>query len=144
MASLSRRWIRHAVHDSLQRLQVDHIDLVQSHDDDTVTPIEEALAAYATLMQEGKVRAIGASNFSAPRLALALATSARLGLPRYESLQPCFNLCDRAVYEAELEPLCRAEGVGVINFYGLARGFLTGKYRSEADLAKNPRGAGVK
>ncbi len=141
---LSRRWIRQAVHGSLQRLQIDHIDLYQSHDGDAATPMEESLGAYAELMQEGKVRAIGASNFTAPRLAQALATSARLGLPRYESLQPCFNLCDRAVYEAELEPLCRAEGVGVINFYGLARGFLSGKYRSEADLEKSPRGAGVK
>ncbi len=141
---LSRRWIRQAVHHSLQRLQADHIDLYQSHDDDAATPMEESLAAFAELMQEGKVRAIGASNFTAPRLAQALATSARLGLPRYESLQPCFNLYDRAAYEAELEPLCRAEGVGVINFYGLARGFLSGKYRSEVDLAKSPRGAGVK
>ena len=90
------------------------------------------------------MRAIGASNYGAPRLAEALATSARLGLPRYESLQPLYNLMDRAPYEAELEPLCRAEGIGVINFFGLAKGFLTGKYRSEADLAKSPRGAGCK
>jgi aryl-alcohol dehydrogenase-like predicted oxidoreductase len=141
---LSRRWIRQAVEDSLRRLQTDHIDLYQSHDDDTATPMEESLAAFAELIREGKVRAIGASNFTAPRLAEALATSARLGLPRYESLQPLYNLADRAPYEAELEPLCRAEGVGVINFFGLARGFLTGKYRSEADLAKSPRGGGVK
>jgi aryl-alcohol dehydrogenase-like predicted oxidoreductase len=90
------------------------------------------------------VRAIGASNFAAPRLAEALAVSARLGLPRYETLQPLFNLADRAPYEAELQPLCVAEGVGVINFFGLARGFLTGKYRSEADLGQSPRGGGVK
>lgn len=141
---LSRRWIRQAVEDSLRRLQTDRIDLYQAHDDDTATPLEETLAAFAELIREGKVRAIGASNFTAPRLAEALATSARLGLPRYESLQPLYNLVDRAPYEAELEPLCRAEGVGVINFFGLARGFLTGKYRSEADLAKSTRGAGVK
>jgi aryl-alcohol dehydrogenase-like predicted oxidoreductase len=141
---LSRRWIRQAVEDSLRRLQTDRIDLYQSHDDDVNTPMEESLAAFGELIKEGKVRAIGASNFSAPRLAEALATSARLGLPRYESLQPLYNLADRAPYEAELEPLCRAEGLGVINFYGLARGFLTGKYRSEADLGKSPRGGGVK
>ncbi|MDE2394156.1 MAG: aldo/keto reductase [Burkholderiales bacterium] len=141
---LSRRWIRQGVEDSLRRLQTDRIDLYQSHDDDAKTPLEETLAAYAELIKEGKVRAIGASNYSAPRLAEALATSARLGLPRYETLQPLFNLADRAPYEAELEPLCRAEGLGVINFFALAKGFLTGKYRSEADLGQSPRGAGVK
>jgi aryl-alcohol dehydrogenase-like predicted oxidoreductase len=141
---LSRRWIRQAVDDSLRRLQTDHIDLYQSHDDDTATPLEETLAAFAELIREGKVRAIGASNYSAPRLAEALATSTRLGLPRYETLQPHYNLVERQVFEEALEPLCRAEGLGVINFFGLARGFLTGKYRSEADLAKSPRGAGVK
>ncbi len=141
---LSRRWIRQAVHDSLRRLQTDQIDLYQSHDDDANTPLEESAAAFAELIAEGKVRAIGASNFSAPRLAEALAVSAGLGLPRYECLQPLYNLMDRAAYEAELEPLCRAQGLGVINFFGLARGFLTGKYRSEADLAKSPRGAGIK
>ena len=141
---LSRRWIRQAVHDSLARLQTDHIDLYQSHDDDTATPLEETLAAFGELIAEGKVRAIGASNFTAPRLAEALATSARLGLPRYETLQPLFNLVDRAPYEAELQPLCVEQGLGVINFFGLARGFLSGKYRSEADLNKSPRGAGIK
>ena len=141
---LSRRWIRQAVDDSLRRLQTDRIDLYQSHDDDAGTPLAESLSAFAELINEGKVRAIGASNYGAPRLAEALATSKRLGLPRYESLQPLYNLMDRAPYEAELEPLCRAEGIGVINFFGLAKGFLTGKYRSEADLAKSPRGAGCK
>ena len=141
---LSRRWIRQAVEDSLRRLQTDHIDLYQSHDDDSATPLEETLSIYAELMSEGKVRAIGASNYSAPRLAEALATSARLGLPRYETLQPHYNLVERQVYEEALEPLCCAEGLGVINFFGLARGFLTGKYRSEADLAQSPRGAGVR
>ncbi len=143
-SGLSRRWIRQAVEDSLRRLQTDRIDLYQSHDDDPATPLEETMAAFAELMREGKVRAVGASNFTAPRLAEALATSARLGLPRYETLQPLFNLADRAPYEAELQKLCVAEGVGVINFFGLARGFLTGKYRSEADLGQSPRGAGVK
>lgn len=141
---LSRRWIRQAVEDSLRRLQTDRIDLYQAHDDDSATPLEETLAAFAELIAEGKVRAIGASNYSAPRLAAALDTSARLGLPRYESLQPLYNLMDRAPYETELEALCRARGLGVINFYGLASGFLSGKYRSEADLAQSPRGARCK
>lgn len=143
-SGLSRRWIRQAVEDSLRRLQTDHIDLYQSHDDDASTPLEETLGAYADLIREGKLRAIGASNYAAARLAEALGVSARLGLPRYETLQPLFNLVDRAPYEAELQPLCLAEGLGVVNFYGLARGFLSGKYRSEADLGKSPRGAGVK
>ena len=142
--NLSRAWIRQAVHDSLRRLQTDRIDLYQSHDDDGATPLEETLGTYAELIAEGKLRAIGASNYSAPRLAEALATSARLGLPRYETLQPHYNLMDRAVYEAALEPLCRTEGLGVVNFYGLAKGFLSGKYRSAADLGKSPRGGGVK
>ena len=141
---LSPRWIRQAVDDSLRRLQADRIDLYQSHDDDQGTPFEETLATYGELIRAGKVRAIGASNHSAARLAEALDTSERLGLPRYETLQPLYNLVEREPYEAELEPLIRARGVGVINFFGLARGFLTGKYRSEADLAKSPRGAGVK
>ena len=143
-AGLSRRWIRQAVHDSLQRLQTDRIDLYQSHDDDTATPLEETMAAFAELIAEGKVRAIGASNFTAARLAEANAVAARLGVPRYECLQPHYNLVERKVYEDELEPLCRAQQVGVINFFGLARGFLTGKYRSEADLGKSIRGGGVK
>lgn len=141
---LSRAYIRQALEASLRRLQTDHIDLYQSHDDDAKTPLEETLAAYAELIAEGKVRAIGASNHTAERLKLALDTSRRLKLPRYESLQPLYNLVERAPYEAELEPLCRREELGVINFFALARGFLTGKYRSEVDLAKSPRGAGVK
>jgi aryl-alcohol dehydrogenase-like predicted oxidoreductase len=141
---LSAAHIRKAVDASLRRLQTDHIDLYQSHDDDSGTPLEETLDAYAELIRAGKVRAIGASNYSAARLAEALAVSDRLRLPRYESLQPLYNLCDRAPYEDELQALCVAQGVGVINFYGLARGFLTGKYRSEADVVKSPRGTGVK
>jgi aryl-alcohol dehydrogenase-like predicted oxidoreductase len=144
MIGLAPAYIRSAVEASLKRLQTDCIDLYQSHDDDAKTPLEDTLAAYAELIKAGKVRAIGASNFTAARLAEALAVSRRFSLPRYESLQPLYNLVDRAPYEAELEPLCRKEGVGVINFFGLARGFLTGKYRSEADLSKSTRGGGVK
>ena len=99
------------------------------------------MEAFAGLIRAGKVRAIGASNFSAPRLAEALDVSERLGLPRYESLQPLYNLYDRAVFEDALAPLCLERGVGVINFYALAAGFLTGKYRSEADANKSARGA---
>jgi aryl-alcohol dehydrogenase-like predicted oxidoreductase len=142
---LSRRWIRQAVEDSLRRLQTDRIDLYQSHDDDRATPLEETMAAFGQLIREGKVRAIGASNFTAPRLAEANAVAARLGVPRYETLQPLYNLMERPAYEAELQPLCVRETIGVINFFGLARGFLTGKYRSEADLGKSAvRGGGVK
>jgi aryl-alcohol dehydrogenase-like predicted oxidoreductase len=140
---LSRRWIRQSVDDSLRRLQTDRIDLYQAHEDDPRTPLEETLGAFAELIADGKVRAIGASNYTAPRLREALETSARLGVPRFETLQPHYNLVERAPYEAELEPLCRAEGLGVINYYGLARGFLTGKYRSQAALGQSPRGSGV-
>lgn len=138
---LSAAYIREAVDASLLRLKTDHLDLYQSHDDDADTPLEETLEAFAALIKAGKVRAIGASNFTAPRLAEALDVSERLGLPRYESLQPLYNLYDRAVFEEALEPLCLERGVGVINFYALAAGFLTGKYRSEADAAKSARGA---
>jgi aryl-alcohol dehydrogenase-like predicted oxidoreductase len=141
---LSKRWITEEVEHSLARLQTDYIDLYQSHVDDEETPLEETLGAYASLIEQGKVRAIGASNYTAPRLKQALQTSAKLGLPRYEALQPHYNLVERAIFETDLEPLCRAEKVGVINYYALASGFLTGKYRSEADLSKSPRGAGVK
>lgn len=137
---LSRRWIRQAVQESLGRLQTDHIDLYQAHTDDTETPLEETLSAFAELMLEGTVRAIGASNYSAPRLAEALATSARLGLPRYEVLQPGHNLASRAGFEGELAALVQHEHIGVIPWGALARGFLTGKYRTQADLAQSPRG----
>ena len=137
---LSPAYIRKAVEDSLRRLQVDCIDLYQSHRDDEATPQEETLEAYAQLIKAGKVRAIGASNFTAQRLAQALEISRRHGLPRYESLQPLYNLCDRAEFEQELRQLCLDQDVGVINFYTLAAGFLTGKYRTAADAAKSPRG----
>ena len=140
---LSAAYIRRAVEASLTRLKTDVIDLYQSHDDDVETPMEETMSTFAELIKAGKVRAIGASNFSAPRLKLALETSARLGVPRYESLQPLYNLVEREPFESDLEPVCREHGVGVINFYALASGFLTGKYRSAADLKKSVRGAGV-
>jgi len=138
---LSAKWIRQAVEDSLRRLQVDCIDLYQAHVDDDKTPLEETLEAFAQLIKAGKVRAIGASNYSAARLAQALEASKRLGLPRYESLQPLYNLYDRAVFERELQPLCVKEEVGVINFYALAAGFLSGKYRKPQDAAQSARGA---
>jgi aryl-alcohol dehydrogenase-like predicted oxidoreductase len=140
---LSRRYIRQAVEASLKRLQTDRIDLYQSHDDDADTPLEESMQAFAELIKEGKVRAIGASNYSAARLKQALEVSRSLGLPRYESLQPLYNLYDRAPYEDELQAVCVEHQVGVINFYGLASGFLTGKYRSEADASKSLRGGSV-
>ena len=140
---LAPAYIREAVDASLRRLKTDHIDLYQSHDDDPSVPLEDTLGAFAELIKVGKVRAIGASNYGAPRLAQALEVSKRAKLPRYECLQPLYNLYDRAVYEAELEPLCASEGLGVINFYALASGFLTGKYRSAADAAKSPRGGGA-
>ena len=141
---LSRSYILQSAEDSLRRLQTDYIDLYQSHADDPDTPSEETLGAYAELMKQGKVRAIGASNYKADRLAAALAISKKTGLPRYESLQPNYNLYQRADYEQALEPLCQREGLGVINYYPLASGFLSGKYRSEADLGKSARGQGVK
>jgi aryl-alcohol dehydrogenase-like predicted oxidoreductase len=140
---LKPAWIRRAVEDSLRRLQTDHIDLYQAHQDDESTPLEDTLETFAALVKEGKVRVIGASNYSAARLQQALDTSRRLGLPRYETLQPLYNLYDRATFENELQPLCVRESIGVINFYALAAGFLTGKYRSAADAGKSPRGGGV-
>jgi aryl-alcohol dehydrogenase-like predicted oxidoreductase len=141
---LAPAYIRSAVEASLKRLQTDVIDLYQSHDDDPNVPLADTLGAYADLIKAGKVRAIGASNFTAARLSESLAVSAAHQLPRYECLQPLYNLVERPAFEAELEPVCVQHGIGVINFFGLARGFLTGKYRSEADLAKSPRGQGVK
>jgi aryl-alcohol dehydrogenase-like predicted oxidoreductase len=139
-SGLSAAYIREAVDASLRRLKTDHIDLYQSHDDDSGTPFEETLGAFADLVKAGKVRAIGASNHTAPRLAAALDVAERDGLPRYESLQPLYNLYDRSEFEDALESLCLERGIGVINFYALAAGFLTGKYRTEADARKSPRG----
>lgn len=137
------RYIKEAVEASLKRLQTDYIDLYQSHDDDADTPLAESLAAFDALIKEGKVRAIGASNYSAPRLAEALKVSKDNGLARYETLQPLYNLYDRKVYEEALEKVVTENGVGVINFYGLASGFLTGKYRTKADASKSKRGESV-
>jgi aryl-alcohol dehydrogenase-like predicted oxidoreductase len=137
--------IQQAVDGSLQRLQCDHIDLYQAHEDDASVPLAETLGAFARLIEAGKVRVIGASNYAADRFADALAVSEQHGLPRYESLQPEYNLVSRSGYEKELEPLIRAEHVGVISYYALASGFLSGKYRSTADLAKSTaRGGAVK
>ena len=141
---LAPAYIRSAVEASLKRLQTDVIDLYQSHDDDTTVPLADTLGAYADLIKAGKVRAIGASNFTAARLGEALAVSAQHGLPRYECLQPLYNLMERPAFEAELEAVCVQHGVGVITFFALASGFLSGKYRSEADLGKSARGQGVK
>src|SRR6202022_570530 len=141
---LSKRYILAAVEDSLRRLQTDYIDLYQSHVDDPDTRLEETLEAYAQLIQQGKVRAIGASNYSAKRLEEALRISKKKALPRYESLQPHYNLYERAEFEADLAPLCLRENIGVIPYFSLASGFLAGKYRSEADLAKSARGSLVK
>jgi len=140
---LSRENILRSVEDSLRRLQIEHIDLYQSHKDDPETPLEETLAAYDTLIKQGKVRAIGASNYDAERLREALAISEQNRLPSYISLQPEYNLYDRQGFEDELEPLCLEAGLGVIGYYSLASGFLSGKYRSEADLGKSARGKGI-
>ena len=141
---LKQAYILQSVEQSLRRLQTDYIDLYQSHRDDADTPVEETLAAYAELVAKGKVRVIGASNFTAERLAESLQASRQHGWPLYQSLQPHYNLCERADYERNLEALCLREGLGVIPYFSLAAGFLTGKYRTEADLAKSPRGQGVK
>src|SRR5579862_238026 len=141
---LSRKYILSAAEDSLKRLQTDYIDLYQSHDDDSNTPFEETLEAYQQLIRQGKIRAIGASNYSATRLLASIAASKKNDLPRYESLQPLYNLFDRNDFERELQQTCLQNGIGVITFYSLARGFLTGKYRSENDLYKSARGEGIR
>ena len=141
---LKKAYILRTVEESLKRLQTDRIDLYFAHKDDPQTPLQETLEAFAQLLKEGKVRAIGASNYSADRLAEALKVSKDNGLPRYEVLQPNYNLFDRAEYETTLEPLVLKEGLGVVSYFSLAKGFLSGKYRSEADLGQSVRGAGVK
>ncbi|HET6607076.1 MAG TPA: aldo/keto reductase [Rhodopila sp.] len=140
---LSAAYMKTAVEDSLRRLQTSYIDLYQSHRDDPETPIEETLSAYAGLIKEGKVREIGASNFSADRLAESLKISTAKGLPRYQSLQPHYSLVERAEFEGPLEGLCLKEKIGVIGYYSLASGFLSGKYRSKADMAGRARGSRV-
>lgn len=136
---LSPDWIAKSCEDSLQRLGIERIDLYQAHKDDEGVPLAETLGAFQRLIAAGKVRAIGSSNYTAARLKAALDVSAAQGLPRFESHQPVYNLMDRGI-EADLLPLCRAEGVGVITYSALASGFLTGKYRTAADLTKSVRG----
>jgi aryl-alcohol dehydrogenase-like predicted oxidoreductase len=143
--NVRRDYVLRAAEACLKRLKVDCIDLLQTHFDDTATPVEETLSAYAQLIKDGKVRAIGASNITPARLMASLAVSEQLGLPRYETLQPLYNLSDRKGFETDYAPLCRAHGIGVIPYYGLAAGFLTGKYRSADEAAKSPsRGGRVK
>ncbi|MDR3465188.1 MAG: aldo/keto reductase [Xanthobacteraceae bacterium] len=134
---LSPDWIRRSVEESLKRLQTDYIDLYQAHQDDPDTPLPETLAAFGDLIRAGKVRAIGASNYSAERLEEALSASDANTLPRYVSLQPHYNLVERPLYEDALEAVCLRHRLGVIPYYSLASGFLSGKYRSEADLGKS-------
>jgi aryl-alcohol dehydrogenase-like predicted oxidoreductase len=137
---LSAAHITRSVEDSLRRLQTDRIDLYFSHSDDPTVPLEETLGTYQKLIAAGKIRALGASNYTAGRLAQALEVSRKNALPRYEVLQPHYNLYARAEYESELEPLCLEEQIGVIPYFALASGFLTGKYRTAADAAKSARG----
>jgi len=141
---LSKTYITRAVEDSLKRLQTDYIDLYQSHDDDMNTPMEETMETFTTLIREGKVRAIGASNFSPARLRQSLQVSLDNGFARYESLQPEYNLYQRKDYEKQYEALCHENNLGVITYYSLASGFLTGKYRSEDDLNQSKRGGDIK
>jgi len=144
MKGLSAKYMVEAVEASLKRLQTDYIDLYQSHRDDPDTPQEETAEAFDRLVKAGKVRAIGSSNFTPERLKSALEISEAKGLPRYNSEQPLYNLYSREGFESGLQQVCIDNDVGVIPYYGLASGFLTGKYRTEADLSKSPRGQGVK
>jgi aryl-alcohol dehydrogenase-like predicted oxidoreductase len=141
---LSASYIQRAVEDSLRRLQTDYIDLYQAHEDDPDTPLAETLGAFTELVRQGKVRAIGASNYSGARLAEALEVSRQNGLASYQTMQPEYNLYDRFAYESDLEPVCQKHGLGVICYFSLASGFLSGKYRSDADFSKSPRGQMVK
>lgn len=131
---LKADYIQKAVEDSLKRLQTDYIDLYQAHQDDTDTPLEETLGAFSRLIAQGKVRVIGASNYSAERLREAHQVAQRLGVPSYQSLQPHYNLHARKTYEEELEPVVQELGIGVISYFSLASGFLTGKYRTREDI----------
>jgi len=141
---LSRKYIMQAVEDSLKRLQTDYIDLYQSHEDDQHTPLLETIETFTDLIKQGKVRAIGASNYSGVRLREALSVSAEHNLATYQCLQPEYNLYAREQYEKEFEPICREKNIGVISYYSLASGFLTGKYRSEEDFGQSARGQGIK
>jgi aryl-alcohol dehydrogenase-like predicted oxidoreductase len=141
---LSAAYIEKAAEDSLRRLGTDYIDLYLAHWPDPDTPYEETLGAYARLLEAGKVRFIGCSNLDAGQLTAALSVASQRGLPRYEVLQPEYNLYDRGRFEGPLAELCRKENIGVITYFSLAKGFLSGKYRSEADLGKSPRGEGVR
>jgi aryl-alcohol dehydrogenase-like predicted oxidoreductase len=140
---LSAANIQAAVEDSLRRLQTDYIDVYFSHDDDSETPLAETLGAYQKLIEAGKVRVIGASNYTGARIEEALAVSRQHGLPEYQLLQPEYNLYDRADYERDIEPVALANQLGVVVYYSLASGFLSGKYRSRADLANKARGSRV-
>ena len=141
---LSKKYVLLEVAASLKRLQTDYIDLYQTHFDDADTPIEETLETYQQLINEGKVRWIGASNLSPERLKASLDISKKSGYPSYQTFQPQYNLMEREVFEKELEAICVANNLGVINYFSLASGFLTGKYRTEADFTKSARGGGVK
>lgn len=138
---LSAKWILEEVDNSLRRLKTDHIDLYLAHWPDDTATHEETLGAFAKIREQGKVTAIGCSNYDAKTLRDALEVSARNGFPRYDVLQPPYNLYDRSEFEGELADLCIREEIGVINYYGLASGFLTGKYRDKADAEGKPRGA---
>ncbi|MGC1333106.1 aldo/keto reductase [Pseudomonas sp.] len=140
---LKEKWIVQAVEDSLRRLGTDRIDLYFSHRPDAGTPEQETLGAYAKLLDAGKIRAIGASNFDAVQLANSLATARKHGLPSYQVLQPEYNLYDRSSLEGDLHSLCLKENIGVVTYYSLASGFLTGKYRSKDDLGKSVRGGKI-
>lgn len=141
---VSRAHILRSVDESLQRLQTDHIDLYYTHFDDNVTPVEETLSAYDEIIKAGKVRYIAASNLTPERLTASLKLSAEKGLPRYQALQPHYNLVERAGFEQKYLPIAKEYDLGVMPYWSLAAGFLTGKYRSEADLGKSVRGEGVK
>jgi aryl-alcohol dehydrogenase-like predicted oxidoreductase len=140
---LKRDYIFREVEQSLRRLQTDYIDLYQAHIDDAETPLDETLTAFDDLIKQGKVRALGASNYSGARLEEAIEVSRDKGLHRYEVLQPEYNLYVREHYEEELQPVCERNGLGVIPYFSLASGFLTGKYRSKNDLEGRARGSGV-
>ncbi len=140
---VTKKYLIKAAEDSLKRLQTDYIDLYQTHKDDERVPVEEALEAYAQLIKEGKVRCVGASNFTPARLTEALNASEKNSLPRYVTLQPLYNLIEREVFEKELEPLCVKNNIAVINYFALASGFLSGKYRSKEDLSQSVRGGRI-